>query len=282
METIKHKEFGGERPLYASHDLHIDHVTIHVGESSLKESRNIKATNCTFEGKYTLWCVHGFEVDHCLFTPTARSSTWYSSDMIMTNTKQLAPKMFRDSWNLKLDNVDMPDAQETFWNCHHIDIHNSRIANADYLFMHSHNIRISDYHQDGNYSFQYARNVEIHHAIINSKDSFWNAENVTVYDSEINGEYMAWHSKNVTFVRCHLTGTQPLCYAENLKLIDCTLGEDADLAFEYSSVEATIKGRVVSIKNPTTGHIIADEIGEIILDQNQRAPKDCVIETRNK
>ena len=93
---------------------------------------------------------------------------------------------------------------------------------------------------------------------------------------------MAWHSKNVTFVRCHLTGTQPLCYAENLKLIDCTLGDDSDLAFEYSSVEATIKGRVVSIKNPTTGHIIADEIGEIILDQNQRAPKDCVIETRNK
>ena len=28
MQLIKDKEFGGERPLFASHDLHLDNVTI--------------------------------------------------------------------------------------------------------------------------------------------------------------------------------------------------------------------------------------------------------------
>ena len=57
----------------------------------------------------------------------------------------------------------------------------------------------------------------------------------------------------------------------------CTLGEDADLAFEYSTIHATIKGNVVSIKNPTSGNISVESIGEIIIDENQRMPKDCII-----
>ena len=52
MRTIRDQEFGGERPLYASHDLRLENVTIHVGESSIKESSNIEAVDCRFEGKY--------------------------------------------------------------------------------------------------------------------------------------------------------------------------------------------------------------------------------------
>ena len=44
----------------------------------------------------------------------------------------------------------------------------------------------------------------------------------------------------------------------NCKMINC------DLSFEYSDVNATIKGRVDSIKNPLSGTIIVDEVGEII------------------
>lgn len=147
--------------------------------------------------------------------------------------------------------------------------------------MHSSDIEIEDYHQDGNYSFQYARNVVIRNAVLNSKDSFWDSENCTLYDCEINGEYLGWYSRNLRLVRCHITGTQPLCYCENLILEDCTFGDDADLALEYSSVDATIKGHIVSVKNPTSGHIVADSIGEIIIDDNQKAPADCKITTSN-
>ena len=51
--------------------------------------------------------------------------------------------------------------------------------------------------------------------------------------------------------------------------------EDCDLAFEYSEVEADIKGNVESIKNPKSGTIIADSVGEII-------HKDSIMEVNGK
>ena len=158
MQTITNKEFGGERPLYASHDLRLENVTIHVGESSIKESSNIEAEDCRFEGKYVFWETRGFCVHKCLFTESARSSLWYSSNCRMTDCKVEAPKMFRRMKGIYVENTDFPNAEETFWDCSDITLKNVRIANADYLFMHSHDIRIDNYRQDGNYSFQYAKN----------------------------------------------------------------------------------------------------------------------------
>ena len=62
METIKNTEFEGERPLFASRDICLDHVTIHAGESALKECSNVEAYNCRFEGKYPFWHNDGFIV----------------------------------------------------------------------------------------------------------------------------------------------------------------------------------------------------------------------------
>ena len=75
-------------------------------------------------------------------------------------------------------------------------------------------------------------------------------------------------------MRCKIIGTQPLCYCKGLRLIDCTT-EDCDLAFEYSHVNASVKGDIVSVKNPKSGKIVADSIGKIIL-------KDSVINSRAK
>ncbi len=91
--------------------------------------------------------------------------------------------MFREMDGIHAERVRIPDAQETFWHCRNVRLRDVELANADYLFMHSSDIDIRKYRQDGNYSFQYCRNVEIHDAVINSKDAFWNTENVTVYDS---------------------------------------------------------------------------------------------------
>ena len=57
MEQIRNKEYGGERPLFATHDLQLEDVTIHAGESALKECSNIIAINCRFEGKYPFFIV---------------------------------------------------------------------------------------------------------------------------------------------------------------------------------------------------------------------------------
>lgn len=278
MQNISNQEFGGERPLYNQHGLHIDHVTIHLGESSIKEGSDIEAEHCTFEGKYVFWECRHFKVSHSLFRESARSSLWYSEDVTMTDTVVEAPKMFRRMKGIHLSNVQLPNAAETLWDCSDIVMHDVTIANADYLMMHARNVSIERYRQDGNYSFQYARNVEIHHALINSKDSFWEAEDVSIFDSEINGEYLGWYSKRLRLVRCHITGTQPLCYCEDLILEDCTFGDDADLALEYSTVQATIRGHVISIKNPTSGSIRVESCGEVIIDDNQKSPADCSIQ----
>lgn len=271
MNTIKNTEFEGERPLFAARNLLLENVTIHKGESALKCCANIDAINCRFEGKYPFWHVDGFTIRNCVFTPGARAALWYSRNLLMTDTQVDAPKMFREMDGITLRNVNIPDGEETLWHCKNIDIEKVKIENADYLFMHSHNIRIRDYEQHGNYSFQYCTNVEIHNAEIHSKDAFWGTENVTVYDSVLNGEYLGWHSKRLRLVRCKISGTQPLCYAHDLILEDCEMSADCDLAFEDAEVKASILSPVTSIKNPAAGEIHAFSIGKVIIDENSRA-----------
>lgn len=282
MQQIKDTEFSGERPLFASHDLYLENVTIHAGESALKECSNIEAIKCRFEGKYPFWHVDGFVIRNCVFTEGARAALWYSRELEMSDTLVEAPKMFREMDGISLTNVQIPDAQETLWHCKNVELKNVKVKNADYLFMHNENIHIDGYEQYGNYSFQYCKNVEIHNARIDSKDAFWNTENVTVYDSEINGEYLGWHSHHLRLVNCKISGTQPLCYAHDLIMENCTMESDCDLSFEYSSVNASILNHITSVKNPRTGIITAKSFGEIILDKNIKAPADCKIISLDK
>ena len=277
MKVIVGKEFGGERALFAVKNVELRGCTFHPGESALKCTANIVAENCLFEGKYPFWHTDGFRVTDCTFTPGARAALWYSRDLVMKHTRVDAPKMFREMEHLELEDVEIPDAQETLWSCRDVKLRNVTVKNADYLFMHGADIDIENYRQQGNYPFQYCRNVVIRNAVIDSKDAFWETENVTIYDSELTGEYLGWHSKGLKLVRCKINGTQPLCYAENLVMEDCVMGDECDLAFEDSTVEATVDSAIVSVKNPRSGSIKALAIGEVILDENLRAPGDCKI-----
>lgn len=282
MELIKNKEFGGERPLFASHDLHLDHVTIREGESAIKECSNIKATDCRFEGNYPFWHVHGFVIERCYFDVGGRSALWYSDNLRMTDTKIDAPKMFREMDDIVIRNVEMTDADEVFWRCNRIDIKDLRLHGGTYPFMFSNDIKIDGLVSDSKYVFQYVKNVEIRNARITTKDAFWEVENVTIYDSELSGEYLGWHSHNLRLVNCHISGEQPLCYAHDLVLENCTFDPACDRAFEYSTLKADIKGGITNIKNPASGRIEADSIGSITIDENIKKPADCVIIDRSK
>ena len=280
MELIKDKKFGGERPLFAQHDLRLENVTITDGESGIKQCRNMEAYDCKFYGKYPWWHVDGARIENCYFALDSRSAIWYTNDLVMKNSRIDGPKFFREMKNLELENVEITDADETFWKVNGIKIKNVKLHGGTYPFMFSENIYVDGLESDSKYVFQYCKNVEVHNAKILTKDSFWECENVTVYDSVLDGEYLAWHSKNVRLVNCHLAGEQLLCYTENLVLENCTIDPMCDRMFEYSTVEADIKGHIENIKNPTSGYIIADSIGSITIDENVRQPNNCVIETR--
>ena len=282
METIKDKSFGGERPLFGIEDTYLENIIITDGESGIKQCRNVKANNCRFYGKYPWWHVDGAEIENCYFALGSRSAIWYTDNLVMRDSRIDGPKFFREMNNVELENVVITDADETFWKVNGLKIKNVTLHGGTYPFMFSNNIYVDGLESDAKYVFQYCKDVEIHNAKILTKDAFWECENVTIYDSDLDGEYLGWHTKNIRLVRCHLAGEQLLCYTDNLVIEDCTFDVACDRVFEYSTVEADIKGHITEIKNPTTGHIVADSIGKITLDKYLRQPANCVIETRKK
>ena len=101
-------------------------------------------------------------------------------------------------------------------------------------------------------------------------------EPTIVENSVVQGEYLGWYSKNLTLINCKIIGTQPLCYCKGLVLEDCQM-EGCDLSFERSDVIATVEGQIDSVKNPISGSITADTIGEIILEEEIVTPGECKI-----
>ena len=131
MKIISNTAFGGERPLFESHDLRMENVVIRAGESAIKECSNIEAVDCRFEGNYPFWHVHGFVIDRCFFDVGGRSALWYSDHLKMTDTRIDAPKMFREMHDIEIENVEINDANEVFWRCKNLNIKNLKFQIFD-------------------------------------------------------------------------------------------------------------------------------------------------------
>lgn len=267
----------GERALFQAKDLSIFNCTFEDGESPLKESSNIDLHETNFKWKYPLWYSNNVTLENCVLFDTARSGIWYTHNIEINNSLIAAPKTFRRANNIRLNDVDMPNALETLWNCQDIEINNASIK-GDYFGLNSKNFKGTNINLVGNYFFDGGSNIEIHNSKLISKDAFWNCENVVVYDSIIYGEYLGWNSKNIKFVNCTIESLQGMCYMDNVVLENCKL-INTTLAFEYSNVNATIKGSVDSVFNPSSGIIKADHIKELIMDETKVDPSKTKIVT---
>lgn len=276
MEQIKQMYLTGERALFHALDKDVQDCTFADGESPLKESSNIKVSNSIFKWKYPMWYSKDIFCSYTTLLETARSGIWYTDNIIMKNCLIQAPKTFRRCNGVSLENVQIPNAEETFWNCKKIEL-NQVTANGNYFAMNAEDIQITDFTLSGNYAFDGAKNIEIHHATLLSKDAFWNCENVTVYDSFIVGEYLGWNSKNVRFVNCTIDSLQGMCYMKDVTLENCKL-LNTSLAFEYSTVKADIISSVDSITNPYGGVIRAEEIKEVIFQTEYVNPAKTKID----
>lgn len=268
MNEIKNKAYDEERALYNLEDTLINNCTFagpKDGESALKESRNIKVINSHFLLRYPLWHNLKYTLQNSVLEKTSRAPLWYSHDGLIENCKILSVKALRECSNTEIIN-SIIHSPEFGWKCHDIKLSDCTI-NSKYIFLDSNNISINNLKFTGKYSFQYNNNLSITNSFLNTKDAFWHSKNVTIKYSIIKGEYLAWFSENLTLENCKIIGTQPFCYCENLKLINCEMLH-CDLAFEYSSVSATINGHIDSIKNPKSGKIIAGSIGSIIKEDS--------------
>ncbi len=258
--------FYDERALFSESDISIRNCVFDKGESPLKECKNVKADTCFFRWKYPLWYCNNVKVKKTNWFSGARAGVWYTDNIELENCIIEAVKNFRRCNNIKLKDVTFTDAQETFWSCKNAELDYVTVK-GDYFAMNCENIKCDHLRVDGNYCFDGAKNIEIKDSVLLTKDAFWNSENVTVKDSFVVGEYLGWNSKNLTLINCKLESLQGLCYIENLKLINCEL-INTTLAFEYSTVEADIKGKIDSVLNPTSGTIKADKIGELIIQKD--------------
>lgn len=269
-KEIRARRLTGERALFMSRGLRIYDTIFDDGESPLKESRDIELENCMFKWKYPLWYCDNVRVRDCQWFEMARAGVWYTSNMEVTRAVIEAPKNFRRCKNLTLRDADMPNAAETLWHCDGVTLENVS-ARGDYFAMNTQNLTAKNLRLVGNYSFDGARNVVVEDSRLLSKDAFWNGENVTVRNSFISGEYLGWNGKNLTFENCTIESLQGMCYIENLIMRNCKL-LNTTLAFEYSSVEADISGRIDSVLNPSSGYIKADSIGELLIEKDKVDP----------
>lgn len=264
-EQIIGKQFDEERALY--HLQHADVVDCVFagpadGESVLKEARDVGVNGCQFSLRYPLWHVQGFKMHGSTMDDKTRAAIWYACDGEITDSVLGGIKAVRECRNISLTGCEVV-SQEFGWKSSNINLKDSSVT-AEYLFFDSRDVHLDHVQMKGKYSFQYMENLTIRDSNLDTKDAFWHSKNVTVVNSTLKGEYLAWFSENLTLIDCHITGTQPLCYCKGLKLINCTM-EATDLSFEYSEVEADIKGHVDSIKNPKCGHITVDSVGEVIM-----------------
>lgn len=276
---IENKIYEEERALY-----HLQRATVKNcifagaadGESALKECRHIAVTGCRFALRYPLWHARDFLVENSKMEETARAPLWYCREGKIADTEILSVKCLRECEDITLEKCKIL-SPEFGWRCRKLKSKDCRIE-SEYFLFESRDIGIHSLDLHGKYSFQYTKEIEIEASVLDTKDAFWHSKNVTVRNSTVKGEYLGWYSEGLTLENCRIIGTQPLCYCKKLKLINCTM-EQTDLAFEYSEVEAEINGEILSVKNPRSGFITADRIGEIITE-NSLVKSDCKITQR--
>ena len=274
-KEIRQQYLTGERPLFMGKDLKIYDTIFDNGESPLKESRNIELYGSMFKWKYPLWYSKDILAEDCTWFEMARAGVWYTDNITVRNAMIEAPKNFRRCHGVVLENVDFPNAQETLWSCEQVKM--DRVtAKGDYFAMNCTDMKLNDFKLVGNYYFDGAKNVEIHNAKMLSKDAFWNSENVTVYDSFISGEYLGWNAKNLTLVNCTIESLQGMCYIDSLVMKNCKL-INTTLAFEYSTVDADIHGKIDSVLNLSGGTIRAEHIGDLIIEKDKIDPSKTKI-----
>ncbi len=266
MTHITGQRFGEERALYGSVGVHLTDCSFEGaedGESALKESKNILVERTFCDLRYPFWHDDELTVRDCEMTEKCRAPLWYSSHICIENTKMHGVKALRECRNAVMHGCDII-SPEFGWNSIGVTFERCTAA-GEYFMFGGGDISMRETKFKGKYSFQYIKNAVIENCELDTKDAFWHAENVTVKNCTVTGEYLAWYAKNITFDHCRIKGTQPFCYCENLTLIDCEM-IDCDLSFEKSTVTATVTTPILSVKNPTAGHIRAPRIEALIMD----------------
>ena len=129
-------------------------------------------------------------------------------------------------------------------------------------------------------AFRRCNDITLEHVSFpDAAETLWNCSGVKLDHVLAKGDYFAMNSSNMEIDGLELYGNYSFdggrnivirnssdLIMKNCKLINTTL------AFEYSTVEADITGKIDSVLNPSGGSITADSIGELIIQKDKVDP----------
>ncbi len=266
--VIQNITTGQERAFYGSKNVNFKNIIIdgiEQGESAFKECRNITIEDSNIILKYCVWHCHNITLYKTILDANSRASIWYCDNIEITDCKINNVKACRNCTNLTIKN-SIINSEDFGWKCDGVKIINCKITGVTPL-LDSSNVTLDEVNVVAKYIFQYSDNIKMFNTTIDTKDCLWHAKNVYCKNCKLIGEYLAWYSENCVFENCHIDSIQPLCYCKKLKLINCTTA-NCNLAFEYSDVDADIKGHIDSIRNVLSGKVVADSYGEYVQDEH--------------
>ena len=248
------------------------------GESAFKECKNITVENSNIFLKYTFWNCHDLNLINTTLEKDSKESIWYGKNITILNFKILGIKSCRNCENLTIKDSNII-SEDFCWKNDGIIIEKS-VIKSNNLLQDSSTITIDSCQLSGESNLQYIKNVKICNTTLDGDNCLWQAKNVYCKNCNINGDRIGWHSDNIIFEDCHINSTQPLCYCKRLRMVNCTMA-NANLAFEFSDVEADIHSHVFSIRNVLNGKIVVDSYGEYIKDSNAYEYKGVVQKRKN-
>ena len=124
-----------------------------------------------------------------------------------------------------------------------------------------------------------SHDITLKNCDIVSPEFGWRCGNVNVCDTTLESEYPFFESSNITLEKFTLKGKYSFQYVTDSVIRDSVLNTKD--SFEYSDVNADIRGSVLSVKNPHSGRIVADSVGEII-SGNSVMDNNCEIVIRKQ
>ena len=260
-----------ERAFYGAVNYRVNDATFAGpadGESAFKETLNVTVNRCNFALRYPFWHASELRIADSVMEETCRAPLWYCHGVDVRACRMLGTKALRECECARFSACNI-SSDEFGWRSRTVILENCEIKGA-YFLLEAKGAQMQKCDFSGKYSFQYAEDCIIEDSVLDTKDALWHAKNVTVRNCELRGEYLGWYCENVTFTNCRIIGTQPFCYCKDLTLYDCEM-IDCDLAFERSTVKATVTTHIDSVKNPLGGYISAPSIGEIIRDSDKYA-----------
>ena len=253
---VQNIKTGQERAFYGSKNVHFKNIIydgIEQGESAFKECRNITIEDSNIILKYTIWHCHNVTLYKTILDANSRASIWYCDNIDIINCKINNVKACRNCSNLTIKD-SVINSEDFCWKSNGVKVENCKITGVT-PFLDCTNVTLDNVEVAAKYILQYSENIKMFNVTIDTKDCLWHAKNVYCKNCKLVGEYLAWYSEGLTLENCHIDSIQPLCYCKHLTLINCTMS-NCNLAFEYSQVNADIKGHVDSIRNVLSGKIV--------------------------